>query len=214
MPYRVPVDQTGESIAAAKSRLRAELTAARRARSDEARQAARDANSAHLRLALREKACIAAYLPLPTEPLDPHLLDELAATRTVLVPVVIGAEPLDWCEYPGPVRRGAFGIDEPTGPRLGPDAIGLAGAILIPALAVDRRGHRLGRGGGHYDRTLALHARLLVSARAAGDRSAPATALRIALLYDGEILDTVPFDGLDQQVSAYVTPRTGVLPTT
>ncbi len=79
----------------------------------------------------------------------------------MLVPVVTGAAPLDWCEYvtrqpPQPTRRGALGIDEPTGPRLGPAAIADADVVLVPALAVDRRGHRLGRGGGHYDRTLAL----------------------------------------------------------
>jgi len=102
--------------------------------------------------------------------------------------------------HQGPTRRGALGIDEPTGPRLGPAAIADADAILVPALAVDRGGHRLGRGGGHYDRTLALLSRL---------RADPLPP-RIALIYDDELLGAVPFDELDQPVTAIVTPGSGL----
>ena len=184
-----------------KDALRTELIAARRARSAAARQAAREANGAHLLAGLAGRKCVAAYLPLPSEPLDAALLDRLAALTTVLVPVTVGAAPLDWCRYPTPVRPGALGIDEPTGDLLGAGAIDSADAVLVPALAVDRRGHRLGRGGGHYDRTLASRA-----------ERGPADALLIAVLYDGEVLDTVPFDRLDRSVSAVVTPATGITP--
>ncbi len=184
-----------------KDALRTELIAARRARSAAARQAAREANGAHLLAGLAGRKCVAAYLPLPSEPLDTALLDRLAALTTVLVPVTVGAAPLDWCRYPTPVRPGALGIDEPTGDLLGAGAIDSADAVLVPALAVDRRGHRLGRGGGHYDRTLASRA-----------ERGPADALLIAVLYDGEVLDTVPFDRLDRSVSAVVTPATGITP--
>ncbi len=185
-----------------KDALRSELIAARRARSAAHRRAAREANGAHLLAALAGRRCVAAYLPLPSEPLDAVLLDRLAAVTTVLVPVTVGAAPLDWCRYPTPVRPGSFGIKEPTGERLGPQAIGAADAVLVPALAVDRRGHRLGRGGGHYDRTLALRAQ----------RPSPDEAPLIAVLYDGEVLDAVPFDDLDRPVTAVVTPATGITP--
>jgi 5-formyltetrahydrofolate cyclo-ligase len=72
--------------------------------------------------------------------------------------------------------------------------------VLVPALAVDRGGHRLGRGGGHYDRTLALLSRLRA------ERLPP----RIALVYDEELLDAVPVDQLDQLVTAVITPSSGV----
>ncbi len=201
LPYGVGVHNAGADAQQRKEELRTTLIAVRRSRPENERRAARTANAAHLRAALAGRRCVAAYLPLPSEPLDAALLDALAAASTVLVPAVVGAAPLDWCRYPGPTRRGVFGIDEPTSTRLGPDAIGTADAILVPALAVDRRGHRLGRGGGHYDRTLAL----LDEARVG---TAPD---RIAVLYDGEILDSVPVDELDRSVSAVVTPSTGLL---
>jgi len=199
----MPADQHAAAAHAAKARLRGSLLAARRARTADERQIARRANAAHLQSFLQQPSTIAGYLPLPTEPLDRQLLDDFAATHRVLVPVVTGASPLDWCDYPGPTQRGAFGIDEPTGPRLGGAAVAEADVLLLPALAVDRRGHRLGRGGGHYDRTLALRAQLRGSARA---------GLLIAVLYDEEFLDLVPVDYFDQPVSAIVTPMRGVLP--
>lgn len=188
-----------EPIEAAKGRLRQTLTAARRARIDPERRAARDAVTRHLRSALSRMTCVAAYHPLPTEPLDPLFLDELALTARVLVPVVTGNAPLDWCEHPGPLRRGDYGINEPTGPRLGPSAITAAAAILVPALAVDRSGHRLGRGGGHYDRTLDYLRRFETHRRPA----------LIALIYDRELLNAVPFDTHDQPMTAVITPATG-----
>lgn len=192
-----------EEITAAKTRLRTGLIQARRGRNEAARKAARDANGDHLLAALATASCVAAYLPLATEPLDLQLLDQLAGRIRVLVPVVTGAAPLDWCDYPGPVRRGAWGIDEPIGPRLGPDAVAAADAVLVPALAVDPGGHRLGRGGGHYDRTLELRARLLIG-RSPG--------LRIAVIFDDELLPALPYDALDRPVTAIVRPTTGLQP--
>ena len=185
----------------AKSRLRAELISRRRNRSAADLLVARAAITGHLLDSLAGLTCVAGYLPLRTEPLDDLALTQLAATARVLVPAVTGAAPLDWSEYPGPVRRAALGVDEPAGPRLGADAIGAAEAILVPALAVDRYGNRLGRGGGHYDRTLAL----LATVR--GTAELPA---RIAVVFDDELLDEVPAGPLDQPVSAVLTPSGGL----
>ena len=67
--------------------------------------------------------------------------------------------------------------------------------MLVPALAVDRAGNRLGRGGGSYDRALA--------------RVGPLIPL-IALVYDGELLDHVPAERHDVPVRAAVSPLTGI----
>jgi 5-formyltetrahydrofolate cyclo-ligase len=196
----IPLQTDGdEPISASKGRLRQTLAAVRKAQNDQQRRAARDAVTLHLRSVLNRMTCVAAYHPLPTEPLDPLFLDELALTTRVLVPVVSGNGPLDWCEHPGPLRRGQYGINEPTGPRLGSSAITTAAVILVPALAVDRAGHRLGRGGGHYDRTLD-HLRRF-------DPNRPPTL--IAVIYDHELLDAVPSDTHDQPVTAVITPDTG-----
>ncbi len=202
LPYGVHVQPEDPAIRHRKAALRGELIAVRRSRSQAERQVARAANGEHLLAALQGRRCIAAYLPLATEPLDGVLLDRLAALTRVLVPVAVGPAPLDWCRYPAPTRRGSLGIDEPTGDLLGPAEIAAADAILVPALAVDRQGHRLGRGGGHYDRTLALLDGLT--------RPGTELPLLIAVLFDGEVLDEVPVDVLDRRVSAVVTPATGV----
>jgi 5-formyltetrahydrofolate cyclo-ligase len=66
--------------------------------------------------------------------------------------------------------------------------------VVVPALAVDRAGHRLGRGGGSYDRALSrTHAEV------------------IALLHDGEAVTALPVEPHDRPVSAFVTPGRGLV---
>ena len=197
---RPAVTDPAGQIQQAKRALREPLQAARRARSEAERAAARRAIGIHLTAALQTSGCVAAYLPLPSEPLDRDLLNRLADRSRVLVPLVTGARPLDWCALTDRTRAGRLGIEEPDGPPLGPEAIADADAVLVPALAVDRNGRRLGRGGGHYDRSLELLRR-----RLRGDRLPP----RIALIFEDELLDAVPFDALDQPVAAVVTPGSG-----
>ena len=74
----------------------------------------------------------------------------------VLLPVLLPDNDLDWAVHEGPhaLASAGRGLLEPTGPRLGPDAVTEAGTVLLPGLAVDARGLRLGRGGGSYDRVL------------------------------------------------------------
>jgi 5-formyltetrahydrofolate cyclo-ligase len=67
--------------------------------------------------------------------------------------------------------------------------------VLVPALAVDRVGVRLGRGAGCYDRALA--------------RVGPQVPT-IALVYDGELLDEIPADSHDQRVRMVARPSAGV----
>lgn len=187
---------------ARKDELRHGLIAARTARpaSDRARAAA--ANGAHLAAGVPGGGVICAYLPLPSEPLAVALLDVLVGIGcVVLVPVVTADSPLDWCNYPSPSIRGPFGIAEPTGPRLGPSSVLRADVVLVPALAVDRSGHRLGRGGGHYDRTLAL--------LRSGETDDTGKSL-IAVLFDDELLDLVPAENHDRPVTAVVTPTAGI----
>ena len=181
----------------AKQALRRELIAARTARSAGERARAAASNADHLYRVLGGTEVVCGYLPLASEPLDVLVLDRMAAGgTTVLVPVVSANAPLDWCRHPSPTVRGAFGIAEPAGPRLGVEAIADASVVLVPALAVDRLGHRLGRGGGHYDRSLALI-------------RSPAVEL-IAIVFDEEVLAEVPVDPHDRAVTSVVTPAGGL----
>ena len=80
---------------------------------------------------------------------------------------------------------------EPRGPRLGVGAIGDAAVLIVPALAVDHDGMRLGRGGGSYDRALT--------------RLGP-DAVALALVYPDEILtEPVPAEPHDRRVHGALT---------
>jgi 5-formyltetrahydrofolate cyclo-ligase len=185
--------------AAAKDALRARLSSARRAlpRAERAERAQALTRSA-VSVAAGTGGPICAYVPIGTEPGSPDLLDALvAAGHEVLLPVVPAQPaPLDWAEYRGPddLAAAPLGLREPTGPRRGPTAIATAHLVLVPALAADHRGHRLGRGGGYYDRTLAL--------------AAPGTPL-LVVLYDEELLPEVPAEPHDRTVTGVITPLAG-----
>ncbi|MET9874078.1 5-formyltetrahydrofolate cyclo-ligase [Actinacidiphila glaucinigra] len=141
---------------------------------------------------------VAAYVSMGGEPGTRALLDLLRERgQRVLLPVLLPDNDLDWAPYEGPggLVRAARGLYEPTGPRLGPDAVTRADAVLLPGLAVDGRGLRLGRGGGSYDRVLA---RL---------DAAGATPALVVLLYAHEVLDRVPDEPHDRPVDAVVTPE-------
>ncbi|MFJ9414565.1 5-formyltetrahydrofolate cyclo-ligase [Streptomyces sp. NPDC101227] len=140
---------------------------------------------------------VAAYVSFGNEPPTLPLLDRLrAAGVRVLLPVLLPDNDLDWAAYEGPERLVAagWGLLEPDGGRLGPEAVTEADVVLLPGLAVDGRGLRLGRGGGSYDRVLE---RL--------ERAGSAASL-VVLLYDAEVLEAVPAEPHDRIVHAAVTP--------
>lgn len=186
-----------------KGALRKELLAARRALSPEARRTAAGA-LARSALALPELAgarTVAAYVSVGAEPGTRELLDALRdAGKRVLLPLLLPDNDLDWAVYEGPgslaeaAHPGKMRLLEPAGPPLGPQAVTGADAVLLPGLAVDRRGMRLGRGGGSYDRVLARLERA---------RAHPAL---VVLLYDEEVVARVPEEPHDHPVQAVATP--------
>ena len=126
--------------------------------------------------------CVAAYVPLRTEPGSTALLDALVGTGVrVLVPITLADRDLDWAEW----SAGS------PGPALGRSSIASADAVLVPAFAVGDDGMRLGRGGGSYDRALP---RCAVSAHTA------------ALLFDCEQERRVPAQEWDHPVRSVITP--------
>ncbi len=183
----------GEHLRLPKSELRRRVFVARRRRPPEQIAEASRAICAQVRrLAAFRTAChLVAYAARPGE-VDPSDLVEsgLATGKTVYFPRVVepGLEFL--VAAPTDLQPGAYGVPEPTsGRRLSGGGAGVL--FLVPGLAFDPQGGRLGRGGGHYDRALAGYP----------------CGLRLGLTIDADLASVVPCDAWDQRVDAVVTER-------
>ena len=183
-----------------KGTLRRRLVAARAAMSDSFRTDAGRLIRDHV-LEMPEVAAagtVAAYYSVGTEP-DTHGLVFALWKRGsyVVLPVLLPDGDLDWASYEGPdsLAPGPRGLLQPAEPVRGVGTVARADVVLVPALAVDVRGRRLGRGGGSYDRALAR---------------VGAQVPTIALLYDSELLPSVPAEEHDQAVRAVARPATGI----
>lgn len=186
-----------------KARLRRELLAARRAIPETLRHKESRQIQDHLAEAVDGAGTVCAYVPMGAEPGTPEMLGALSRLcGTVLLPVaLVGPDgehlPLQWGRYvPGQLTQGRFGALEPREPWLPASAISAAELVLVPALAVDRAGLRLGRGGGFYDRSLPL--------------CAPGARL-VAVVRDSEVLDEVPGEPHDVRMTHALTPVEGLI---
>ncbi|MDQ1710710.1 MAG: 5-formyltetrahydrofolate cyclo-ligase [Frankiaceae bacterium] len=183
----------GNDILAAKGMLRNSLLAARSSLPAAERAALGAALAARV-LALPEvgaAAVVAAFVGTGSEPPTLPLLDVLRERGVVvLLPVLLPGNGLAWGGYDGSLVEGRRGLLEP--PAAG-RSLADADVVLVPGVAYDASGGRLGRGGGSYDRALAA-----VSAPVVG------------LGYDGEVVDRVPVEPHDVRVDVVVTPG-GVL---
>jgi 5-formyltetrahydrofolate cyclo-ligase len=131
---------------------------------------------------------IASFSPLSIEPDVADFNDRAVARGQRLLLPKIEGDSLSWAD-PGEMQPGRYGILSPTG---APADLALADLVLLPALAVDQSGVRLGQGGGFYDRTLA-------SLR-------PGQISLVAVVFDDEVFDSLPVEEHDIRVSAAVTP--------
>lgn len=137
---------------------------------------------------------LAAYWPIGSELDTRELLVELERSRVVCaLPVVAGqGKPLMFRQWlPGTkLDQGPWGTWHPKedATEIDPDI------LLIPVLAFDRQGYRLGQGGGYYDRTLRrLRERRAITA--------------IGLGYAGQEVAKVPHDGADERLDWVVTEK-------
>jgi 5-formyltetrahydrofolate cyclo-ligase len=188
---------------AGKAALRQRLLAARRSVSDGARADEARSLADHVNAVVDSGGTVCAYVPVGAEPGSIEMLDVLLhRANRVLLPVARTTADdspvaLQWGEYrPGQLVAARFGLLEPAGPWLPATALADAGVVLVPALAVDRTGVRLGRGRGFYDRTLVSrnpHARL------------------VAVIRDDELLDELPHEPHDVPMTHALTPGRGLV---
>ncbi len=176
-----------------KSRLRDGLRAQRAALGKDRQQA--DAQQVRARIgelaAYRQARVVMAYVAIRGElSLDGVLKDVLSSGRMLVLPRCEEKGILRACIVPdlSALERGAYGIFAPSSgaATVSPEQIDL---ILTPGVAFDRMGHRIGQGGGYYDRFL------------------PATrALRVGVCHDFALLDEIPFEPHDARMDVIVTP--------
>jgi 5-formyltetrahydrofolate cyclo-ligase len=142
---------------------------------------------------VRRAATVASYVSVGREPGTGPLLDALTGQgKRVILPLLQPDNDLDWAPYQGPgsLLPASSGLLEPAAPPLGPEAIATADVVIMPGLAVDRTGLRLGRGGGSYDRALGR---------------VPVGTFTCVLLNAAEVLDEVPAAPHDRRVTAAAT---------
>lgn len=144
---------------------------------------------------------VAAYLAVGAEPATDVLLKRLTdAGHSVLLPVCEMNFQLAWTRWiPGVELRSSTlaPVVEPAGRRETVQVMEEVGLILLPALAADINGNRLGQGGGYYDRFLASLSQV---------QHAPRTA---AVVYEHELLaaNSFPYTPLDVPVDGVLTPE-------
>lgn len=185
-----------------KAALRERLATARREVGDEVRAAEARKLADHLEHAVTSESTVCAYVPVGSEPGSIELLDVLLRRAgRVLLPVALTSADdaplaLQWGVYrPGGLVTARWGLLEPPAPWLDSSALAEAELIVLPALAVDRRGVRLGRGRGFYDRSLPARN--------------PRSRL-VALVRDDELVDELPSEPHDVPMTHVLTPTRGL----
>lgn len=183
----------GADLDAQKTRLR---TLAKRSRAEAARQRPRanEQVTERVKALLSRPSILSGYWPLPHEPeLDPrplmHWFHEQGGVLA-LPAVPRTRAPLVFREWAPDTRlvQGRFGVLEP--PQSAPPC--LPRVVLVPLLAFDREGHRLGYGGGFYDRTLQM-------------LRAQTEIWAMGLAYANQELDAVPRGPYDEPLDFIAT---------
>ncbi|MEN0022502.1 MAG: 5-formyltetrahydrofolate cyclo-ligase [Microbacterium sp.] len=184
-----------------KRALRAELRERRQLLSDAQRESAASAIAERLDELIAElgAASISCFLSTTAEPGTRDFVK--AAVRRgirVLLPVTRADGLLDWAvaSDDDEISEGLYGLPEPTGEVLGPIAVNDVDLMIIPAAAVDRTGMRMGWGRGYFDKTIGSM-----------EKCPPV----YAVIYDSEVLDSLPSEVHDQPVNGVVTPTQTLL---
>jgi 5-formyltetrahydrofolate cyclo-ligase len=184
-----------DAVSDEKARLRREAVARRDALPAEARKAAAEAIAAReFPLAVASGTIVSGFMPMRSEISPLPLMQKLAkAGAQLTLPKIAGrGKPLvmrAW-QWGAPLDAGQWGIREPKAdaPEMEPDI------VLVPLLAFDRAGHRIGYGAGYYDMTIAeLRARKTVTA--------------IGIAFATQEVAAVPATPRDEQLDLVLTER-------
>jgi 5-formyltetrahydrofolate cyclo-ligase len=184
-----------DEVKVAKRALRAELRERRRTRTS----TERTSDTAELTGRLEELTTslgvtyLAAYLSTPDEPPTRDFLAWACRSGIkVILPISRADGLLDWAPYDAEDEMSDIqGMPAPTSEVLSPMTINDVGLILVPAATVDRSGMRMGWGQGYFDKTLGSM-----------EKCPPV----YAVIFDEELVDSVPSEVHDKRVNGVVTP--------
>lgn len=128
------------------------------------------------------------YYSLPDEVQTHDFVERWRLKKQIILPVVIGDGELELRRYTGPqdLAKGAFGIEEPVGECF--ESFDQIDLVIVPGVAFDAKGNRLGRGKGFYDRLLPK-----IKAR------------KIGICFDFQVADLIPTDEYDQPMDEVLT---------
>ncbi len=185
-----------------RSQIRPRRLTARSHRGERGQQQMQELFTAHILEAVAQRlhspGTIAAYLPTKSEPPIIEALTRLHKDgHRILVPVVRPGRKLAWVHWDPTIEHplSPMGIPEPEGEEQDERAFVDANLRLIPALAFDAGGHRLGQGGGYYDRIIPL-----LSAQQLEEQS-------IGIVFSDEIYETIPYDQWDAILPILLTEQ-------
>lgn len=131
---------------------------------------------------------ILLYNSLPDELPTKDIIDYWGGAKHIYLPRVNGFD-LDILPYiKGQLSIGAYNIEEPEGKEI--CDINIIDVIIVPAVAFDPTGNRVGRGKGYYDRLLAR-----------------TDAVKIGVAYDFQIIDTIDSEPHDIKMDIIVSPQ-------
>lgn len=183
-----------------RSQIRPHRLTARSHRGEHGQQQITDFFTHHILEAIAQRThspgTIAAYLPTKSEPPIIEALTRLHKDgHRILVPVVRPGRKLAWVHWDPTVEHplSPMGIPEPEGEEQDTQAFIDADLRLIPALAFDAGGHRLGQGGGYYDRIIPL-----LSDQQLQEQS-------IGVVFADEIYEAIPYDQWDAILPVILT---------
>ena len=180
-------------VSRSKETLREHSIAARSARSSADISDAGIVLSNHDWAALCPGQLVTCFVSMATEPPTTELRKRMRKLgKDVALPIMKPGNSLAWGFDGDDLVKNSYGIFEPAPADMN---IAKASAILIPALRVGRDGSRLGRGAGYYDRALAN-----VPIHSDGG------PIRICLVFDDEVDDSVPSEPHDAPIDVIVTP--------
>lgn len=151
-------------------------------------------------LAQLQPSAVCAYSPMPNEPggadLPFFIAGVLPSDAPLFLPRVVPhtERTMEWVEFDGHLATSEWGIAEPTG-RAVPNVFLKEPLMILPALAIDYDGRRLGQGGGFYDTMFA---------------TMPTGIISCAIVDDVEILDHVPAEDHDLVVDYIISGATVV----